>query len=833
MEKTKRKVKKSAPLRPWALFILKITQHLALCIVITGLIASVLLGSVYVEDYEHRYTLNISSDIEASKQAFAERNLYHMSVNLLRYVTIRSQLEVDGKFDGDKVINVSEYAYRKANDFTNTKRPYFKEANFRLEDLLKWQQAGAIPYLETLLANQETPVVTKNEMARTLEKEFVGYYNYSVGEFKYPFASVDGVELQYMIVTVEEYKELLRQLIDCMYDLAYNYNDYIELSKEFSRPDTNFVYFVEMNNENNDVFTNVLYKPYESYFEHIDYSAKVNTYFSDNYGYDEVFDFVFNDLENPNNPYEYAFGDDATIYLGYDLNRGEGDGFATVCKAYDNLNLEKIYTTLAIVIAAALCYLIIFFYMMYATGRKQEEDGTDYIELNWLDAIPLELYLVWCGLLGLGAAALGILGWEAIGNYTKTSIPQGILSLISLGAVVVSVVTMETLYSLSRRCKAHVLFKNSFIYKYVFVLFKRFFQYLNKIRKRFVNKVQHYVIHSGQFERTWGVFMLEVVFSLVTVAIVWIMAARGDEQAAMLVAIVYVLVMVVVCYRRMVRKEERMDIVEKMEEIIAGEEARVETEGLSSENAALGNAVNEIGEGIQNAVQISTRDERLKAELLTNVSHDIKTPLTSIITYVDLLKKEDLHNEKAKEYLEVLENKSYKLKNLIQDLIEVSKISTGNIEYEMVPLNVHELMLQATGEYEERFREKCLKLVYSNDVTDTLIMADSRRIWRVMENLFSNVYKYALEGTRVYIEVEQADGKLCISIKNISAKELSVKAEDLTERFVRGDASRTTEGSGLGLAIAKNLVVGQGGQFHIASDGDLFKVKLSFKVHQP
>jgi len=250
MGRTKRKIKKSAPLQSWALFVLKLTQQLALCIVISGLIVSLLLSSTYVQEYGHRYSLTISSDKEASKKAFAEMNLHHMKTQLLRYATIRSQLEVDGRFDANKVINVSEYANRRANDFTNTARAYFKEANFRLGDLLKWQQAGAISYLETLLVNEETAVVFKNEKARALEKEAVLTVRYNVGEFKYPFVNVDGVELHYLIATVDEYKELLSQLRDCMYDLAYNYNDYVELSKEFSRPDTNFVYYVEMNNEN-------------------------------------------------------------------------------------------------------------------------------------------------------------------------------------------------------------------------------------------------------------------------------------------------------------------------------------------------------------------------------------------------------------------------------------------------------------------------------------------------------------------------------------------------------------------------------------------------------
>ena len=180
----------------------------------------------------------------------------------------------------------------------------------------------------------------------------------------------------------------------------------------------------------------------------------------------------------------------------------------------------------------------------------------------------------------------------------------------------------------------------------------------------------------------------------------------------------------------------------------------------------------------------------------------------------------------------MLESKSLKLKNLIQDLIEVSKISTGNIEYEMMPLNLHELVMQAVAEYDEKFAEHCLKLIYNNDVREACIMADSRRMWRVMENLLSNVYKYALEGTRVYLDVSRSGENLIFTMKNISAKELNIQAEELSERFVRGDLSRTTEGSGLGLAIAQNLVIGQGGDFKILLDGDLFKVQITFGIYE-
>lgn len=218
----------------------------------------------------------------------------------------------------------------------------------------------------------------------------------------------------------------------------------------------------------------------------------------------------------------------------------------------------------------------------------------------------------------------------------------------------------------------------------------------------------------------------------------------------------------------------------------------------------------------------------LKADLITNVSHDIKTPLTSIINYVDLLKRENIENEKAKDYIRVLDEKSQRLKQLTEDLVEASKISSGNIKLEFMNLNLNELVQQVNGEFAERFESRNLDLICILQPEPLLICADSRRIWRVLENLYVNVCKYAMPGTRVYVDAIKKDGKIQFSIKNISENPLNFQADELTERFIRGDVSRSTEGSGLGLSIAKNLTVLQHGSFNIYLDGDLFKVTITF-----
>lgn len=239
-------------------------------------------------------------------------------------------------------------------------------------------------------------------------------------------------------------------------------------------------------------------------------------------------------------------------------------------------------------------------------------------------------------------------------------------------------------------------------------------------------------------------------------------------------------------------------------------------------------ALNDLGSAINTAVDERMRSERMKAELITNVSHDLKTPLTSIINYVDLLKKEDIQEEKAKEYIEVLDRKSQRLKKLTEDLVEASKASTGALTVTPERLGVTQLVTQALGEYSEKLSAAGLTVIPSLTEEEVYVMADGRHFWRILDNLMGNCVKYAMPGTRVYLDLVAWDGYVTLSLKNISANHLNIPAEQLMERFVRGDESRTTEGSGLGLSIARSLTELQGGLFRLEVDGDLFKAVVSF-----
>lgn len=245
----------------------------------------------------------------------------------------------------------------------------------------------------------------------------------------------------------------------------------------------------------------------------------------------------------------------------------------------------------------------------------------------------------------------------------------------------------------------------------------------------------------------------------------------------------------------------------------------------NSELEELGENINHLKQGMEKAINESIKAERLKTDLITNVSHDLKTPLTSIINYTDLLKKEKIENENAKKYIDILEKKSKKLKILTEDLIEVSKISSGNETVALEKIDFKELVLQANGEFAEKFEEKNLEVISNLPKEAVIVDLDGKKIWRVLENLYQNVYKYSLENTRVYVDLIVND-HIVFTIKNISKEKLNIPPDELMERFIRGDSSRHTGGNGLGLSIAKDLSKLNGGTLSIQIDGDLFVAKI-------
>lgn len=517
----------------------------------------------------------------------------------------------------------------------------------------------------------------------------------------------------------------------------------------------------------------------------------------------------------------YSFADTIHIWMAVDTNYTvEEDIFYEANAAYQRI-IPKVNQFFAAIAFLALIWLTIAVYMTVTAGLALDENGKRVWYLNGFDHIWTEVFLA------LGAAFVYgmIFGYRLILNLAaETGVmfieTQGIqmtmfyrYGMFALYGVYVSLGTGLFWYSLVRRIKVGILWENS-ILRRVWRELSSFVAMVLRHRSTVISMLLPYNIFL--FANLAGIL---VVYRLL----------EGNMAIALLLTTGMVLLDGAVGMMLFRRTAEQNEIVEGITRIRDGEEdSLLDLEHLHGASRELADAVNHIGEGIRKAVKTSMKDEQMKTDLITNVSHDIKTPLTSIINYVDLLKRLKIEDEPAKGYIDILDGKAQRLKQLTDDLVEASKLSSGNIELNREKLNLTELINQSIGEFSEKLDEKGLSLVFEKNDIPGVIFADSRRMWRVMENLFNNIGKYAMEGTRVYIDVSNVDGRVCATVKNISRQKMNVRPEELTERFIRGDSSRSTEGSGLGLFIARSIVEAQGGSFDITLDGDLFKVTFSF-----
>ena len=456
------------------------------------------------------------------------------------------------------------------------------------------------------------------------------------------------------------------------------------------------------------------------------------------------------------------------------------------------------YSTLIISIIIGSIELI---YLIYSLGYVKNKEE---IYLSWLDKIPLEILFFGYCLLFFVEAALLVMCLSVISVDVNLCVM--LIMLVGYFSVLSALYGAGTLL---KRIKAHTFFKNSIAYRILKWLVQKYKNIKNTIssNKNLGGKIALYFI---------GIVTVSILIGLIF------------KEFGILLDIVFW----IWCYYKIMKEVDKFKQIHDATEKIYKGDTNIKLDesiytGVLKELAIY---INDIAGGFSNAIKESLKSERLKTELITNVSHDIKTPLTSIINYVDLLKQENIQNEKAKEYIEVLDNKSQRLKKLIEDLVEASKASSGNIKINKEVLNVKELLNQVTGEFEDKFNSRGLNIISKLPEKTVYIKADSRYLYRVLENIYSNVAKYAEENTRVYIDcILEEENTVTIYVKNISKDELNISADELMQRFVRGDKSRNTEGSGLGLSIAKSLTELQDGTFNIYLDGDLFKVAIKFK----
>ncbi len=451
------------------------------------------------------------------------------------------------------------------------------------------------------------------------------------------------------------------------------------------------------------------------------------------------------------------------------------------------------YSTIAITVLSAILSVLLFAFLMYSAGHRKGREG---IVLNAADRIPFDLY-------AFGISVAGICSFFICSNIWNRADGIVVAIITCTLAVILSFLSITLCMTFSARVKAGKWWHNTVIY----IVLKGIICLL---------------LNLPLLLKTILIFASYILINGFLV----ILLMHSGAEILLLGFLFNMAVLSGLCF--IVLQLNRLKL--GGEKIAAGDySCKIDAEKLFWDIKKHAETLNNIRLGMSKAVEERLKSERLKTELITNVSHDIKTPLTSIVSYVDLLKRESIKNENALKYIDVLDRQSAKLKKLTEDLVEASKASTGNISVKCGRMDVVEFLNQSVGEYAEHFAAGQLEVVVHTPQDETAIMADGRLMWRVFDNLLDNICKYSLPNTRVYFDIENIGGAVIITLKNISRVPLNITADELLERFMRGDNARTTEGSGLGLSIAKSLTELQMGSFDLFVDGDLFKVHVKFK----
>lgn len=616
----------------------------------------------------------------------------------------------------------------------------------------------------------------------------------------------------------DAYKELFT-LLDCIRAIQSDgqFNDYetslasvFHSVGDYTEGSTNLTYLFA-DKETQTIYTNK--KAYSSYAQLEQNLEKIFKEKAYAVVYPELSECVTNipgaDLQVWNHTIDQSFDTkDFVFAVSVDTKFSVADSMADEAENYETYS-KPMFPMLAGAVFGSVLWLIGMVWLTVTAGRKPEDEE---IHLNGFDRWYTEI---------AAGAVIGI--WLA-----GTIISGTLIANSSLGyshAVVTVIVTclicgtytmawfLIGYLSLVRRIKAGTLWKNSLIrtvLKWIGKCSGKLSDFARAFSRNTAEKIK--VLLVG------GAFLF----------LQFLIIGCGFTGAGVFLIILLIVDAAAVIF--IIRKADGLDLImDGLKKISDGElQYKIKTDTLTGKQKVMAEYINNIGSGLDAAVENSLKKERMQTELITNVSHDLKTPLTSIINYVDLMKRENPTDPKIQEYLRILDEKSQRLKVLTEDVVEASKASTGNIKLEMNDIDFVEMVQQVIGEFEEKFQEKNLTMMVHFTDEPSIIYADGQRMWRVLENVFGNVVKYAMEGTRVYAEISNRNKKVTFSLKNISAQPLNISADELTERFIRGDVARNTEGSGLGLSIAKSLTELQGGEFKLYLDGDLFKVMITF-----
>ncbi|MBQ8407731.1 MAG: hypothetical protein IJY39_02570 [Clostridia bacterium] len=468
------------------------------------------------------------------------------------------------------------------------------------------------------------------------------------------------------------------------------------------------------------------------------------------------------------------------------------------------------YLTLALTfITFFLCCADLFFLCAIAGKRKGESGARE----SFLDRIPLEIVTVAYVILII---ALAVFIADVL-YYTPFFYDYLFCFILIIGVyVALFASTLYVLLTLAVRIKTKTLFKSTLIYQ--------IFAFIARIFRKAGSLIGEFAGNKASFVRYTLITLFSILADMLSIALI----GYGEDLALPIGILLWCIKTVLIAVLLFRNALSLLRLSEGSRKIVAGDlEHVISYAGLESDYKELAANFNHIRNGLTSALDKQMKSERMKTELITNVSHDIKTPLTCIINYVDLLKNEPMESEKAKEYVAVLDKQSARLKKLTEDLIETSKAASGSIPVNAEPTDIAILLSQAIGEYRDRFEKAQLETVTELQEQNMTAFCDGRLCWRIFDNLLGNIAKYSLPGTRVYVTADTNDGFVSATFKNISKEKLNISPEELTERFVRGDSSRNTEGSGLGLSIAQSLAELQRGRLDIVIDGDMFKVTVT------
>lgn len=820
-------------------------------------------------------SMSLPDIFRVSRQSYEETDsfktmIYEITYSVLEQLEYKEQFETEGNYNPDKLVDIMEYY--ENNEITGENE---SGVAYRLGDLVDWG---------TEYINGEEDYYSSKTDVIVCQKPDGTYYYYYVDAFQQLIRSGqisiyddDGQILSDDSVWMEEYLTEMEEISSFnslySYDLTYvgNTDESIiymscwalenNLDEKYAPEDAENL--LELVNENADlngrlseivsalqsVLSNIGYS-YELYESNSDNLAEGNTnltylYVDESAKKIYTNNSAYSDYANLEDSLEAIVSAEDTKYViinpklgdfqsNMDVSAGE---WRMLFKNFRNVGNDDILaisvdTTYPImdiintqyenymeyvpylrsagvwILGSIFVFLLVLIWLTLTAGRKR---GDEEVHLIWFDRWKTEIgavaaFLPWI-LMTIAVASV----WNGFGSletydnmigYYYTFIIEAddifIMSVYSAGTVLLFYFGYM---SLVRRIKAHTVWANS-VLSCICRLLKEFWENRSVTLRVLLLFAGFVFIH-------W----LVILVGLGNVFFVLLMFAV--EAAAAYFVIRHAIA------RDRIRKG--------IEEIEAGNvDYQISTEKMKGDDKVAAEKINNIGNGLNKAVDGALKSERLKTDLITNVSHDIKTPLTSIINYVDLLKRENIDDPKVQGYLEILEAKAQRLKTLTEDVVEASKVSSGNISLEYMDVNLTEMLHQIIGEMSEKLEARELKVVMSAPEEPEIVRVDGRRMWRVLENIFQNAAKYAMPGTRVYTDLKDIDGKVIFSLKNVSEQPLNINADELTERFIRGDISRSTEGSGLGLSIAKSLTTMQGGTFDLYLDGDLFKVTITF-----